>query len=45
LIEAGHKVRIYVPFGSEWYAYSSRRLKENPDMAGYIMKNLFVRNG
>lgn len=41
LINAGHKVRIYVPFGSDWYAYSSRRLKENPDLAGYIVKNLF----
>ncbi len=43
LRQAGHRVRIYVPFGSEWYAYSSRRLKENPDMAGYILKNMFVR--
>jgi len=43
LVEAGHKVRVYVPFGQEWYAYSSRRLKENPDMAGYILKNLFIR--
>jgi len=44
LIAAGHKVRIYVPFGSEWYAYSSRRLKENPDVAGYVLKNIFVKN-
>jgi len=43
MVEAGHSVRIYVPFGSEWYAYSSRRLKENPDVAGYVLKNLFVR--
>ncbi len=41
LIQAGHRVRIYVPFGSDWYAYSSRRLKENPDIAGYILKNMF----
>ncbi len=44
LIADGHRVRIYVPFGSEWYAYSSRRLKENPDVAGYILKNLFKGN-
>jgi proline dehydrogenase len=44
LVQMGHKVRIYVPFGSEWYAYSSRRLKENPDIAGYVLKNIFVRN-
>lgn len=44
LVEAGHKVRIYVPFGSQWYAYSSRRLKENPDVAGYVLKNLLFRS-
>ena len=44
LVSLGHRVRIYVPFGSEWYAYSSRRLKENPDVAGYVLKNIFVRN-
>lgn len=41
LIQLGHRVRIYVPYGQEWYAYSSRRLKENPDVAGYVLKNLF----
>lgn len=41
LIEEGHRVRIYVPYGKDWYAYSSRRLKENPDIAGYVLKNLF----
>lgn len=41
LRDAGHTVRIYVPFGEQWYAYSSRRLKENPDVAGYVVKNLF----
>tara|TARA_B100000315_G_C14595769_1_gene599102 strand:+ start:92 stop:1003 length:912 start_codon:yes stop_codon:yes gene_type:complete len=40
----GHKVRIYVPFGDEWYDYSIRRLKENPNIAGYILKNLFTKN-
>ena len=44
LVGMGHRVRIYVPFGSEWYAYSSRRLKENPDVAGYVLKNIFVKN-
>ncbi len=44
LVSLGHRVRIYVPFGSEWYAYSSRRLKENPDVAGYVLKNIFVKN-
>jgi proline dehydrogenase len=38
----GYKIRIYVPFGKDWYAYSTRRLKENPQMAGYVFKNLFT---
>ena len=40
-IENGYKVRVYVPFGKDWYAYSIRRLKENPDIAGYILKDIF----
>lgn len=41
LLKAGHNVRIYVPFGEDWYGYSTRRLKENPDMAGHIFKSIF----
>ena len=37
----GYKIRIYVPFGEDWHAYSIRRLKENPQIAGYIFKSLF----
>lgn len=37
------KVRVYVPFGKDWYAYSIRRLKENPNIAGYILKDLLRR--
>ena len=44
LIKKGYKVRVYVPFGSEWYEYSLRRLKENPNIVGYIIKNLFSNN-
>ena len=40
-LEIGYKVRVYVPFGPDWYNYSIRRLKENPNIAGYIIKNLF----
>lgn len=36
----GYKVRVYVPFGGDWYAYSLRRLKENPSMAGHIVKSI-----
>jgi proline dehydrogenase len=36
LVREGHRLRIYVPFGEHWYAYSLRRLQENPKLAGYI---------
>ncbi len=36
----GFTVRIYVPFGEAWYDYSKRRLKENPNIAGYVLNNL-----
>jgi proline dehydrogenase len=36
LVSEGHRLRIYVPFGRHWYAYSLRRLQENPKIAGYI---------
>lgn len=38
----GYKIRVYVPFGKDWYPYSIRRLKENPQIAGYIFKSLFL---
>ena len=43
-LSLGYKVRIYVPFGPDWYDYSLRRLKENPNIAGYVLKNLFSKN-
>ena len=42
LMNEGNTVRVYLPFGDNWYDYSVRRLKENPKMAGYIIKNLFL---
>jgi len=36
LVRDGHRLRIYVPFGEQWYSYSLRRLQENPKIAGYI---------
>lgn len=42
LIRNGHTVRIYVPFGEDWYGYSTRRLKENPQVAGYVVKAMFT---
>src|SRR6266481_2369428 len=36
LVRDGHRLRIYVPFGTHWYEYSVRRLQENPKIAGYV---------
>ena len=38
----GYKIRIYVPFGKDWYAYSVRRLQENPQIAGHIFRDIFT---
>ncbi len=43
LLAKGYKVRVYLPYGAAWFDYSVRRLKENPDMAGYIIGNIFKR--
>lgn len=43
LVADGHPLRVYVPFGELWYNYSLRRLRENPGIAGHIIKNLFSR--
>lgn len=42
LVKEGHRVRIYVPFGSDWYGYSLRRLKENPEIGGHIFRAIFL---
>ena len=41
IVNSGHTMRVYVPFGEQWFGYSTRRLKENPKMASYIIKALF----
>ncbi len=43
IVDKGHAMRVYVPFGKEWFGYSTRRLKENPKMATHIIKALFIR--
>jgi len=40
LVASGHKLRVYVPFGEDWYEYSTRRLKENPKIAGYVARDV-----
>jgi len=43
IIEDGHRMRIYVPYGKKWFGYSTRRLKENPKMANHIIKAIFIK--
>lgn len=43
IVGKGHRMRVYVPFGKDWFGYSTRRLKENPKMASHIIKALFVK--
>lgn len=44
LVADGHPLRVYVPFGERWHAYSMRRLRENPGIAMHIVRNLFTRS-
>ena len=44
LRDKGYKVRIYLPYGKEWYAYSIRRLRENPGITRAVLKGLFSRD-
>jgi proline dehydrogenase len=43
ILAAGHRLRVYVPFGEHWYPYSVRRLRENPEIAGHAFRALFKR--
>jgi proline dehydrogenase len=43
IVNDGHTMRVYVPFGKQWFGYSTRRLKENPKMASHIIKAIFYK--
>ena len=43
IVDGGHVMRVYVPFGERWFGYSTRRLKENPKIASHIIKALFIK--
>jgi proline dehydrogenase len=43
LIADGHRVRVYVPYGADWHAYSVRRFQENPQLARYVAADLLGR--
>jgi len=39
--EKKYNIRVYIPYGKDWYKYSLRRIKENPNILKYVLKNLF----
>ena len=41
--EQGQRVRVYVPFGPGWRAYSQRRLRKNPQILGHVLRQLLLR--
>jgi proline dehydrogenase len=43
IVARGHALRVYVPYGTEWYAYSTRRLRENPEVAWHVFRAMFTR--
>ena len=44
IVADGHRLRVFVPFGHYWYAYSMRRFKENPQILPYVFRALFSGN-
>lgn len=43
IVDEGHRMRVYVPYGIDWFGYCTRRLKENPKIASHIMKAIFIK--
>jgi proline dehydrogenase len=44
LIAQGHRLRVYVPYGADWYPYSVRRLRENPEVARHVLRAFLARS-
>ena len=45
LVDQGHRLRVYVPFGKSWLPYSKRRLKENPNIARHALIQILRGKG
>ncbi len=43
IVAKGNDMRVYVPYGMDWFGYSTRRLKENPKMTQHIIKSIFYK--
>ncbi|MCM2268598.1 MAG: proline dehydrogenase family protein [Thermoanaerobaculia bacterium] len=44
LLAEGHRLRVYVPYGRDWYPYSTRRLRENPQVARHVLRAVLSRS-
>lgn len=44
LLADGHRLRVYVPYGRDWYPYSTRRLRENPQVARHVLRAFLSRS-
>jgi proline dehydrogenase len=45
LVKDGHRVRVYVPFGREWFPYFMRRLAERPANVGFVVRGILSESG
>lgn len=43
LVQEGYRVRVYVPYGNDWYGYFMRRLAERPANVAFVLKGIFKR--
>ncbi len=43
LVSEGHRVRVYVPYGPQWYEYAMRRMLESPQVAGHVARAVATR--
>jgi proline dehydrogenase len=41
LVAAGHRMRVYVPYGTHWFPYFYRRLRERRENIYFVLRNLF----
>lgn len=43
LVADGHRMRVYIPYGTDWYGYFMRRLAERPANLGFFLRSLATR--
>lgn len=43
LAEEGYRMRVYVPYGTDWYGYLMRRIAERPANAAFVLKGIFKK--